>query len=555
MGEFDIKILADPEAFFENRLPAHSDHDYYVDEKNAEADEPDQKVLLNGVWKFNYSQTVDEAPLNFEKIEYDVTSWDEIKVPAHIQMEGYGHPAYVNTQYPWDGIEELEPGEVPKYFNPTGSYVRFFSLPDFMKEGPVYISFQGAESAIAVWLNGHYIGYSEDSFTPSEFDLTEYVDRDGVNKLAVRCFRFSSASWCEDQDFFRFSGIFRDVYLYTVPKVHVRDMKILTELDDNYEDADLKINFDIVTWGDAVPGKAVISLFDEEGNDAGTKEIFLADEKEAVIHVENPKKWSAEIPNLYDVEIRITNDAGEQTEFINENIGFRKFELKNSVMYLNGKRIVFFGVDRHEFSSETGRVVSDEDILKDILTMKRNNINAIRTSHYPNRTLLYRLCDIYGIYLIDETNLETHGVWDSIGRNIHQLDYSVPGDRPEFLEMIIDRARSMYERDKNHPSILIWSCGNESFGGTDLLKMSNEIRSWDPSRLVHYEGVWWDPRYPETTDMVSTMYQSVEDIKKFLSEHRDKPYISCEYAHAMGNSCGAIYKYTELTETEELYQG
>ena len=553
--KFDPKIVEDIKTYEQNRLPAHSDHRYFTCVEEAEAGGHEFTHTLNGTWKFYYAKNISMIPEGFFEETYDATVWDDIKVPAHIQMEGWGNPAYVNTQYPWDGLEELEAGEVPKRINPVGCYVKYFSVPDRFGDGPVCISFQGVESAFALWINGKYIGYAEDAFTPSEFDITDAIKRGEENRIAVAVFRYTSSSWCDDQDFFRFSGIFRDVYIYTYPALHVRDLKVETLLDDSYKDAKLRLSFDVIAKK-GVTGKVSVTLTDKEGEEvaAGLEKIG-AGSAVLTLDVKDPLKWSAEQPNLYDVNISVCNENTDVVEYISEPVGFRRFEMIDNLMCINGKRIVFFGVDRHEFSAKSGRVVSDEDILTDIVTMKQNNINAIRTSHYPNRTMLYRLCDTYGIYLIDETNFECHGYWDSIGREFHTIEQSVPGDREDFLPLMIDRARSMYERDKNHASVLIWSLGNESFGGTMLLKMHDEIKKWDPSRLVHYEGVFWDPRYPETTDMISTMYRPVEEIAEVLKKDRSKPYISCEYSHAMGNSCGAIYKYTKLTEEEPLYQG
>ena len=300
------------------------------------------------------------------------------------------------------------------------------------------IRFEGVESGIALWLNGHYIGYSEDSFTPSEFDLSEYIKREGENKLAAMVFRYTAGSWCEDQDFFRFSGIFRDVYLYTMPRVHIADMTITTELDDEYRDAVLRIAIEATGTGKAeiilaYRGKEVLS----ENRVINMSTLLAYD-------IKAPEKWCAEKPELYDLIINVYDDDGALQETVSERIGFRSFELKDGVMCLNGKRIVFRGVNRHDFSADNGRVVSEDEIRKDLLTMKRNNINAVRTSHYPNQSIFYRLCDEYGLYVIDETNLETHGTWDPIIKGLEPLDYAVPGDRPEYLEMIIDRTRSMY---------------------------------------------------------------------------------------------------------------
>ena len=483
----------------------------------------------------------------FEKEEYCCASWDDIRVPAHIQMEGYDVPQYANTQYPWEGREDIRPGEIPEYFNPVASYVKYFSVPERMKGKRIFVSFQGAESGLAVWLNGVFIGYSEDSFTPSDFELTGYL-KEGQNKLAVQVFKWTAGSWCEDQDFYRFSGLYRDVFLYTVPNVHIRDLRIRAIPDETLQKAELEIVS--CTWGE---GKARFVL-SRHGKVFVDEEKELNRENRFVWEVDHPALWSAEVPNLYDLMITVTGKDGAVTELIPEKVGFRRFEMKDHMMTLNGKRIVFKGVNRHDFSSVGGRHVSEEELRKDLTVMKQNNINAIRTSHYPNGSLLYRLCDEYGLYLIDETNMETHGSWDTV-RADGDDDYIVPNDRPEWLPLLLDRENSMYQRDKNHPSILIWSCGNESYGGKDIYEMSQFFRKEDPTRLVHYEGVFNDRRYNDTSDMESQMYTPVEKIKEFLAKDRSKPFICCEYTHAMGNSCGAMHKYTDLTDTDPLYQG
>ena len=454
-------------------------------------------------------------------------------------------PQYANTQYPWEGHEEIAPGEIPEKFNPVASYVKYFEVPESMKGRRLFISFQGAESGLALWLNGHFVGYSEDTFTPSEFELTDYV-QEGENKLAAQVFKWTSSSWCEDQDFYRFSGIYRDVYLYMVPDVHIRDLRIRAVPDENLTKGILEICTE--AWGE---GKAEICLTKDGQTFQGA---FDLKDGGITMEIENPVLWSAEDPQLYDLTIQVYDRAGKLQEYIPERVGFRRFEMKDRIMTLNGKRIVFKGVNRHEFSSVTGRHVSEEELIKDLKTMKQNNINAIRTCHYPDASLIYRLCDEYGLYMIDETNLESHGSWDTVEAS---GDFSgvVPCDRPEWLDMMLDRANSMYQRDKNHPAILIWSCGNESFGGKDIFEMSQFFRREDPTRLVHYEGVFHDRRYNDTSDMESQMYTSVENIKKFLEKDRSKPFICCEYTHAMGNSCGAMHKYTDLTDTEPLYQG
>lgn len=545
--QFDYANVKNPEYFCDGRMEAYSDHAYYASETDMLDGESLFAESLNGIWKFHYARNYGAVIRGFEKEEYCCSSWDDIRVPAHIQMEGYDVPQYANTQYPWEGREDIRPGEIPEYFNPVASYVKYFSVPERMKGKRIFVSFQGAESGLAVWLNGVFIGYSEDSFTPSDFELTGYL-KEGQNKLAVQVFKWTAGSWCEDQDFYRFSGLYRDVFLYTVPNVHIRDLRIRAIPDETLQKAELEIVS--CTWGE---GKARFVL-SRHGKVFVDEEKELNGENRFVWEVDHPALWSAEVPNLYDLMITVTGKDGAVTELIPEKVGFRRFEMKDHMMTLNGKRIVFKGVNRHDFSSVGGRHVSEEELRKDLTVMKQNNINAIRTSHYPNGSLLYRLCDEYGLYLIDETNMETHGSWDTV-RADGDDDYIVPNDRPEWLPLLLDRENSMYQRDKNHPSILIWSCGNESYGGKDIYEMSQFFRKEDPTRLVHYEGVFNDRRYNDTSDMESQMYTPVEKIKEFLAKDRSKPFICCEYTHAMGNSCGAMHKYTDLTDTDPLYQG
>ena len=547
MKTFDYSLVKDPQYFKDGRMDAHSDHTYYRDGEEAQEKETSFRYDLNGIWKFHYARNYGNTIPGFEKEEYCCKEWDDIRVPAHIQMEGYDAPQYANVQYPWEGHEDIHPGEIPEHFNPVASYVKYFEVPEEMQGKRLFISFQGAESGIALWLNGHFVGYSEDSFTPSEFELTEYV-KEGENKLAAQVFKWTASSWCEDQDFFRFSGIYRDVYLYTVPEVHVYDLQIRAIPDETLSAAALEIRTN--TWG---KGEVKITL-SKDGETVIEDKKALDGEEIYAWKVENPMLWSAEDPQLYDLKMEVYNESGELQEVIPQKVGFRRFEMKDGIMTLNGKRIVFKGVNRHEFSSVSGRHVSEEELRKDLKIMKQNNINAIRTCHYPDASLIYELCDEYGIYMIDETNLESHGSWD-IAEFTKDYTYVVPHDKPEWLDMMLDRANSMYQRDKNHAAILIWSCGNESFGGKDIFEMSQFFHKADPTRLVHYEGVCHDRRYNDTSDMESQMYPSVEAIKEFLAKDDSKPFVCCEYTHAMGNSCGAMHKYTDLTDTEPKYQG
>ena len=589
--EFDVKKIHDPKFFKENCMAAHSDHVTYKNEAEAMEQNSSFRLSLDGIWKFHYAKNDAQTIPGFEAENYNCRPWDDIRVPAHIQMEGYDIPQYANIQYPWDGREDVWRDAVPTDFNPVASYVKYFTLPEgFIKNG-LYISFQGVESGFALWLNGSYVGYSEDSFTPSEFDLTPYV-KEGENKLAVKVFKWSSSSWCEDQDFYRFSGIFRSVYLYTMPKVHVYDLKVQPVVEESLENAKLVLDMEICGKVETVEKSAddakmqnVSAKITLTGSRDDSKEgaagsvsentiffetisfqpnntsdtIRFTDTGAATVHFEqqvsHPNLWSAEHPELYTLTVELLDESGNCVEYISQNIGFRRFEMKDGIMTLNGKRIVFKGVNRHEFSSKTGRAVSKEEVLQDIITMKQNNINAIRTCHYPDASGIYELCDRYGLYMIAENNLESHGSWDAASHGLVPKDTIVPGDNMDWEPMMLDRVNSCYQRDKNHPAILIWSVGNESYGGKVIFDMSEKFRAVDPHRLVHYEGIFNDRRYEGTSDMESQMYTSVENIKKFLAEHKEKPFICCEYTHAMGNSCGAMHKYTDLTDTEPRYQG
>lgn len=547
-----IDWLSDVSVFRVNRLDAHSDHKYYetMEEAIAGGDMP-LRHSLNGDWKFSYAVNPASRCETFYRADFDCGGWADIRVPGHIQLQGWGKPQYVNTMYPWDGLDGVRPPHIPQRDNAVGSYATTFRVPANMKGRPLFVSFQGVESAFYVWLNGEFVGYSEDSFTPAEFDLTPFVG-EGDNKLCVEVYQRSTGSWLEDQDFWRFSGIFRDVYLYTVPECHVQDLRVRAELDDSYKQGTLKVDLKQLAAADGATAR--IELADAEGRIVLSENGAFEGGSLSVIAVAGKVNlWSAERPYLYSVRIAVMNTDGRVVEAIVQKTGFRRFELKDKLMRLNGERIVFKGVNRHEFNCRLGRSITREDMLWDIRTMKRNNINAVRTSHYPNQTLWYELCDEYGLYVIDEMNLETHGSWQKMGAV--EPSWNVPGDKPEWQDIVMDRARSMVERDKNHASILIWSCGNESYAGEVILNVSNYFRETDPSRLVHYEGVFHNRKFDATSDMESRMYAKPADIEAYLRANPDKPYISCEYMHAMGNSVGGLHKYTELEDRYEQYQG
>ena len=551
---FEYGKLKDPGYFRENRLDAHSDHIAYASQEELEAGKTSLRMSLNGEWKFFHAVNPGQVLPGFEAPDFDCRGWNDIHVPGHIQLQGYGVPQYCNTEYPWDGLGEMKPGELPERFNPVACYVKYFRIPESWKGRRVFISFQGAESCVAVWLNGTYIGFSSDSFTPHEFELTEAL-REGENKLACRVYRWCAGSWLEDQDFLRFSGLYREVYLFAAPQAHLWNWKLNACPDESLKKGTL-------AWQARVSAPAGSTLVLQLKKDGAV----LAEERQALngseeasgeLVLENPRLWSAEDPFLYDVDWVLSAPDGP-AEYGREKAGFRRIEIRDGVIRVNGVRVVFKGVNRHDFCGETGRAVPEEKYRRDLLLMKRNNINAIRTSHYPNASVLYRLCDELGFYVIDENNMESHGMWDMLWQGRIGKDEMFPGNQKAWEPLLLDRVTSMVERDRNHPSVIIWSCGNESLTGTVILAMSREMKRLDPTRLIHYEGdmhVEESGRIREITDIESEMYTPAAKIRNYLKEHREKPFILCEYTHSMGNSNGAMHKYTEMAYEEELYQG
>lgn len=552
-----------PEIFQLNRMEAHAAFTPYLTPEAAKNQDTgaSQRLSLNGSWKFAWAENADSRIADFYKSDYDCASWKEIQVPGHWQLQGYDYPQYTNVRYPWSDREDIKPPFAPTAYNPVGSYVRTFTVPEDWADNPVFISFQGVESAFYVWVNGELVGYSEDTFTPADFDLTPYV-QPGENKLAVEVYRWCDASWLEDQDFWRMSGIFRDVYLYARPRVHLYDFFAKPELDEAYRNGRLTVEAKISNY-DAKSGlKAVVSavLYDGEG-----REVLSAPVKAEVVldgspwshvtlaaDVQEPAKWSAEMPNLYTLVLCMEDGNGTVLEATSRRIGFRTFEIKDGLMKINGERILFRGTNRHEFSHKDGRALGYEDMVTDVILMKQNNINSVRTSHYPNQSVWYELCDEYGLYVIDEVNLETHGSW-RYGQQ--ELEDTVPGSRPEWTDNVLDRANSMFQRDKNNPSILIWSLGNESFGGDNFIRMKDFFHEADPSRRVHYEGVFHYRPSEEASDIESTMYVRPSQVEHYAHYFPKKPYILCEYSHAMGNSCGGLHKYWELFDRYPVLQG
>lgn len=544
------EMLENPEFIGENLLAAHSDHFYYEDENEIALREAmPLRQSLNGVWKFKYSVNLFERPENFYEENYDLSSFDDIKVPGHIEMQGYDRIHYTNVSYPWEGSEEIYGPTISKDYAPVGSYARDFVVEENLRNKPLFISFQGVEVAFRLFVNGKYVGYSEDSFTPSEFDITAFV-HDGSNRLCVEVYKRASASWLEDQDMWRFFGIFREVYLFACPKLHVEDICAKATLDQNYDKGVLALTAKL--QGDV--HKCSVKLVSMDGTTVYEGEAAV-NGNEATLKAEGLSvcHWSAETPVLYDLVLGLSDKSGAVIEYAVTRIGFRTFEMKNRIMLINGKRIVFKGVNRHEFSAEHGRACTVEEMLWDIKTFKRNNINAVRTSHYPNQSIWYRLCDEYGIYMIDETNLETHGTWFT--KELTSNNRMIPWSKPEWKAAVLARAEHMLMRDRNHPAIVLWSLGNESYGGENFLAMHDFFHEMDDTRLVHYEGVTNCREFEAATDVTSYMYLKPAQIRDYLANDPKKPYISCEYMHAMGNSLGGMKLYTDIEDFSPMYQG
>ena len=562
--ERKIAMLTDPRCFEENRMEPVSDHYWYEKEEEAVS----QKVMklrysLNGVWKFLWAPNPASVPEGFEKSEFSCQGWREIPVPAQMELNGYGKPQYTDTSYPWDGREDIKPHQVPFEENPTGCYVRYFRLPKNFAGKRIQLHFEGVETAFHCWLNGNYIGYSEDSYTPAVFDITNEVSQ-GVNKLAVEVYRFSTGSWLEDQDFWRMGGIVREVALTAIPQIHIRDVDAAVDLTDEYKTGNAKVRIMLDMAAETgEQGGSVLRwrLSDKEGkevqcgrktidkwsvNEAGIKKSFV----EFDIRVENAYLWSAECPYLYQLLLTVQDSEGNCIEAVGQQIGFRKVEIKDAVLCFNGKRLILNGVNRHEFSGRKGRAIGQDEMEWDIRFLKQNNFNAVRTCHYPNQSKWYELCDKYGIYVMDETNLETHGTW-----HMQEFSHTLPGDFPEWKAACMSRAEAMLERDKNHPCIFSWSVGNESWSGQTLYDMSMYFRGRDLSRPVHYENVCHDRKWGGTTDFESRMYATPQMAQEYLDNNPEKPYILCEYSHAMGNSCGNLKKYTDLFEKYPQYCG
>lgn len=508
---------------------------------------------LNGRWQFKWSPDPGTRPADFFKPEFDVTKWDRIAVPMSWQAAGYGVPVYTNITYPFQPVPPRVTREPPRHYtsfaqrNPVGSYRTTFTVPRTWNARQVMLQFEGVDSAHYVWVNGQQVGYSEDSRTPAQFNITRYL-KPRENVLAVEVYRYSDGSYLEDQDMWRMSGIFRDVYLWSADDLHLRDFFVHPTLDAAYQDGELSIDAAVKNFS-AHPGRASVEadLVDDRGTSYLKLAAPLADvpangELSVKLSgkIETPKQWSAEFPNLYRVLLTLRDAGGRVVEVTTCRVGFRNVEIKDGRLHVNGKAVYLKGVNRHEFDPVSGHTVGMDTMVRDARLMKQNNINAVRTSHYPNDPRWYDLCDQYGLYVVDEANIECHGLQSL-------------SDQPSWGAAYLDRTMNMVERDKNHPSVIIWSLGNESGFGQNLVADYQWIKQRDPSRLVQYEGAGQRPQ----TDIVCPMYSTIGEIVAYAEkpENRSRPLIMCEYAHAMGNSLGNLQDYWDAIESHPQLQG
>lgn len=554
--------LENPKMFNQNKEEPHASlmpFDNIANLLNNKKEDSPFYKSLNGTWKFNWVKNPADRPEDFFKSKYNVEDWDDIPVPSNWELEGYGIPIYVNIPYEFaDGrnqiteMQDPNPPQVPHNYNPVGSYRRNFTIPEDWKNRQVFIHFGAVKSAMYIWVNGKKVGYSQGSKTPAEWDITPYINSSGTNTLAVQVFRWSDGAYLECQDFWRISGIERDVFLFSTPKIHIRDFFVHADLDEDFVNGNLMLEVDINNYFKKLKANEYsleLQLLDIDSENVIYRETKPVDintkESIAVLFnkpINNPKKWTAETPNLYNLVLAIKDENNHLVEALGTKIGFRNVEIKNSQVLVNGKTVLFKGVDRHEHDPYAGHVVSYESMLDDIRLFKENNINAVRTSHYPNDPVWYDLCDQYGIYVIDEANIESHGM--GYGEKSLAKD-------PEWKDAHVDRIARMVERDKNHPSVVIWSMGNEAGDGINFTAGYNWIKANDPSRPVHYERAL----FGDNTDIYCPMYAGIGHMVKYAKDDPKKPLILCEYAHSMGNSTGNLQDYWDVIEEYDVLQG
>ncbi|WP_034044616.1 glycoside hydrolase family 2 TIM barrel-domain containing protein [Wocania ichthyoenteri] len=544
-------VIENPDVIGINKLDTRATFFPYNSLELAKEDnlsKAENYILLNGIWQFNYSEAPESRPADFYKEDYDTSKWNTIKVPSNWEVEGFGIPIYVNTTYPFQK-GKLNPPDIPDGHNPVGSYKRTFNIPSNWEGKDVYIHLGAVKSAFYIWINGKKVGYSQGSKLPAEFNLTKFV-KPGNNSIALEVYRWSDGSYLECQDFWRISGIERDVYLYARPNVQLADYFAKAGLENNYTNGVFDLTVDIKSI-DAKKQRGTVAVEITKGNrkvynastayDLGPKSDITLKFNKTIPKV---KTWSAEIPELYQLNIIITDRKGNVLEAISRKLGFRTSEVKDGQYLVNGKPILFKGVNRHEHDPDTGHVISRDDMLRDVQIFKEYNINAVRTCHYPNDPYFYELCDEYGIYVIDEANIESHGMGYALHRTL--------ANDPKWLKSHLERVERMVQRDKNHPSILIWSLGNEAGNGYNFYKAYLLAKELDETRPTQYERAV----YEWNTDLFVPMYATPEDVEKYATNNDfTKPLVQCEFAHAMGNSMGGFKEYWDLFEKYDKLQG
>jgi len=544
-------IIENPDVISINKLPARASFFPYSNTHLAKKNDLSKAanyLILNGVWKFNWVKNPESRPKDFYKLDYPTNDWNDIKVPSNWEVEGFGIPIYTNTRYPFNP-DNPTPPDIPDGYNPVGSYKRNFNIPIDWEGKELYIHFGAVKSAFYIWINGKKVGYNQGSKLPAEFNVTNFVTS-GKNTIALEVYRWSDGSYLECQDFWRISGIERDVYLYARPKVHIADYFVKAGLSNAYKDGTFNLDIDINNML-SKKQKGSISVHVSKGeNSIYTSEQSFETHTSSKTklnfksNISNVLSWSAEIPELYQLEIELKDKKGNVTEAVSTKIGFRTSEVKNGQYLINGKPILFKGVNRHEHDPIRGHIVSKKDMLRDIQIFKEFNINAVRTCHYPNDPYWYELCDEYGIYVIDEANIESHGMG-------YDLDKTL-GNNPKWLKAHLDRMERMISRDKNHPSIVIWSLGNEAGNGYNFYNTYLLAKEMDHTRPVQYERavLEWN------TDIYVPMYATPSDIEEYAqNDELKRPLVECEYAHAMGNSMGGFKEYWDLFEKYDKLQG
>ena len=543
---------SNPEIVGVNKLAQHATFMPYESFEEAQACKryaSSRCKLLNGKWRFKLYKNYAYRPSDFAQPLYDSHNWDMIHVPGSWTMQGYDRNQYCNVRYPWEGSEDICPPNAPTKNNPVGCYLKRIHINKTLLDKRIIICFEGVESAFYLYINGKRVGYSESTFNRSEFEITEYLE-EGSNLIGVEVYRWCTGSWLECQDMWRMAGIFRDVYIYTTEREYIKDYVIMAQPNETFKDGYFEAL--VKTEGTCEAQSLDLSIIDGDGNTVALDSRYAESGRITNLKaiVTNAHLWSAEDPYLYTLVITLKYN-GKPVEYISSKFGFRKVEIKNGLILINGKRVVFKGTNRHEFDCRTGRYISEEVMISDIVQMKKNNINAVRTSHYPNCPRWYELCDEYGLYVIDENNMETHGTnWSKIIGSPQ-----IPDSRPEWESACMDRIKSLYNRDKNHTCVVCWSLGNESLGGSVVKKMHDWIKDADTSRFVHFE-CHRDPNEKELSDVQSNMYARPWDCEEYAKSGEDpRPYILCEYTHAMGNSCGSTDEYTELWDKYPSLQG